>query len=327
MVEVPTSAEFEEYKASAKAQQENFEKQFLDFKMEVLARLDEPDEDGGSDPGDGEPSEGVIPGHQPSKIYLGWAHPLPTYEDEVARLGLPGVQRYYCKPTELEKERSVAQTAWARGSLPWGSFSGLNFTDADFERRVLEYQTWSQPALITWAHEPVGDMTYDHYTRTWRRLLDVADRLGGTGQVTLCPIMNGFPWGAHDTWTDTEIAEWFPQDLLERWKLLGMDVYHGGTLSDPKDGPANRVGRILKWAERARYAGLFGFGETGTHTADEWVSTWSVIVASKRFMTVAWFNSTRNNRPGVNWYLADGEPRTREFLKSLASSDCAWLSK
>lgn len=264
------------------------------------------------------------PGHQPGLTYLGYSTPLVDFDTERARVGEPTVHRIFTGNTrDGSKEVDWITRSHQAGRLPWTSWSG-DPTVGELEARFAWYQTLDAPALVTWHHEPVGDMTPAEYVAGWEALLDRADRMGGLGQVTLAPIMNGYPFGAWQTWTDEQIAEWLPDRLLERLPLTGFDVYHGGTVANQKEPPAPKLERMLAWADRHPVRQL-GLGETGCFNAADWVDEWAVITDSGRFSAVCYFNSGLNTREGVPTWQLDGDLLS-VFQASLASDRVARLT-
>jgi hypothetical protein len=220
------------------------------------------------------------------------------------------------------------RTSIAACRLPWTSFSGdwaevaAGRWDAALRERFAAYRSLPGPALATFSHEPVGDGDPADFVAAWRRILDLA-AADGTGQVSLVPIMNGYVWGRWAAWSDGDIAEYLPADLLTRWPLVGVDVYEGGTLTRPAQPVAERLGSLLGWTDRVGVR-LLAIGEAGTHTPAGWEEAWSTIEANAdRFMAVSYFNSQRNLRENVEWYLTGA--KLDAYQRSLARPSVARL--
>jgi hypothetical protein len=275
------------------------------------------------------PTGSLLPGHQPGLVYVGFAAPEQVYEQEVSRVGATSLRRgRYVRIGDVDGEIASMRASLARGRLPWTSFSGnwrevaAGEWDEVLRRRFAAYRELGAPALVTFAHEPIGDGDPQDFVAAWRHLLDLADA-EGTGQVSLVPIMNGYVWGTWAEWPDWRIRRWLPDDLLQRWPMVGVDIYHGATVDDPGQPPAERMEELLAWADRNGVA-LLGIGETGVHDAQSWQDTWAFVEShSDRFMAVSYFNSRRNVRPGAAWYL--DEETLAEFRGSLLSPVVARL--
>jgi hypothetical protein len=270
------------------------------------------------------------PGYQPGRVYLGFTSPDPEYEWEVTRVGEPTVRRgRYLDIGDVAEEAETMQRSLERGRLPWTSFSADWRAVADgvyddvLRRHFAGYRRLDGPALVTFAHEPIGKGRPEDFANAWRHILDLADEVG-TGQVTLLPVMNGYVWGPWASWSDEEISAYLPPDLLARWPMIGVDVYHGATRSTPGATPAEVLDNVLAWADRNGVA-LLSIGELGVHDAQTWDETWAFIEQhSTRFMAVSYYNSKVNVRPGVEWYLSGDT--LEAFRESLASPVVAHLA-
>ena len=295
----------------------------------VLPQVGQPS--GGQSAGAGSalPAGALLPGHQPDKVYLGFSSPEERYDQEVRRVGEPTIRRgRYLGIEEVDVDLATMRRSLAEGRLPWTSFSAdwkdvaAGRHDDELRARFAGFRALPGPALSTFAHEPVGDGNPADFVAAWTHILDLADE-EGTGQVSLVPIMNGYVWGQRVGWTDEQIAEYLPADLLDRWPLVGVDVYHGATRYAPGEPPASRLESVLEWADRQGVP-LLAIGEIGVHDPATWRETWATIEDNAdRFMAVSYFNSQRNLREGVDWYLRG--PTLRAYQESLASPTVAHL--
>lgn len=163
----------------------------------------------------------LLPGHQPGLVYLGFSSPQDQYESEVARVGRPTVRRgIYTDVGSVSREVATMRESMDQGRLPWTSFSGdwadvaSGRWDDTLRERFEAYRSLPAPALATFAHEPVGDGDPADFVAAWTRILDLADQVG-TGYVSLVPIMNGYVWGTWGSWSDAQISQYLPDELLQ----------------------------------------------------------------------------------------------------------------
>lgn len=268
-------------------------------------------------------------GHQPGKVYLGFTSPDPDYEREVERVGEPTVRRgRYLDIGDVEAEIDTMRASLARGRLPWTSYSAdwrevaRGKWDTVLSQHFAGYRALPGPGLATFAHEPIGKGDPKDFVAAWRHILDLADR-EGTGSVSLVPVMNGYVWGPWADWSDAQIDAYLPADLLARWPMVGVDVYHGATAASPGATPAEVLGNVVSWADRAG-VDLLAIGEIGVHDPDAWTQVWSFIERHRhRFVAVSYYNSHVNVRPGVQWYLSGAT--LAAFQESLTSPFVARL--
>ncbi len=280
----------------------------------------------------GVPSQGAsttLPGHTRGKVYLGFAAPEPAYAREVGRVGVPTVRRGpYVQMSEISKEiRDIKQSTEAC-RLSWTSFKAdwkavaAGQVDDQLRARFAAYRSLDAPALATFAHEPVNDGAPEDFVAAWTHILDLADDVG-TGQVSLVPIMNGFVWSSTRVgYSDQQIDDYLPASLLERWPMVGADVYDGqGRPGTPGLSVRDRLHAMLAWADRHDVE-VLGIGETGVREASNWSDAWAFIEDNAdRFMAVSYFNSGRNVRAGDEWYLKDD--KLVAFQESLDSPTVA----
>lgn len=268
-------------------------------------------------------------GYQHGKVYLGFTSPEGDYEREVDRVGDPSVRRgRYLDIGDVKAEIDTMRTSLARGRLPWTSYSAnwrevaSGKWDAVLREHFAGYRSLPGPGLVTFAHEPTGKGDPKDFVAAWHHLLDLADR-EGTGSVTLLPVMNGYVWGPWADWSDEQIEAYLPADLLARWPVVGLDIYHGATAESPGARPAQVLANVVSWADRTGVE-LLAIGEIGVHDADAWREVWSFMERHRdRFVAVSYYNSHVNVRPGVEWYLS-GETLDA-FRESLASPFVARL--
>lgn len=274
----------------------------------------------------------------PGKCYLG----IGTQESvwppgDVSPVGEVTVRRGpYTDINGLSKAVSWASKTLASGVLPWPTMSPDSWASVAAGNDDSLIGEWlgaldvlGGPVLLSLSHEPLASRdtpsigkkgTADEYVEMMLHVLDMSE---GYPNVTVCPVMSGYPWNTWGSWSDENIDLWLPRRLLDRLDLLGVDIYHGGTQTGPGDPPAKTMRTMEEWSHRAGYEGPFGLAETGTHDAAAWDEQWTYVEEHPRWAVLAWYHSSLNLRPGVSWML-EGE-RLATFQRSLASDHVARL--
>ena len=130
-------------------------------------------------------------------------------------------------------------------------------------------------------------------------------------------IVNGYWWGRSQGYTDAEIAQWLPADVLRLSEIVGADTYQSGTPSSPGENAAGKIRRLSLWATRVGVTRL-GLGEYNGLTAEALKAAGDAVLADRRFVFASVFNSSRNNRAGVNWTLTGD--RLAAFKATVAQS-------
>jgi hypothetical protein len=314
----------------------------------------------GATPDGVSPAGADFPGHQPGKIYLGYGVDAAscaagsTLAEEQARTGATRLGRYYeGNMTSTSAEVSRFESELAAGRLAWISFKENPYSwaqiaagDADdvLAAKAAAYRGVSGPGLITFHHEPSGDGTPAEYVAAWQRILDVWQAAGGTGQITPTPILNGFFLGYPHSgrgYTDDEMAEWLPDSLIARFRVIGYDGYDAGSYGNIGIPLVKVVRRWREWLLRRqaviadgqrRYLAL---GETGVFFGSDnpavtsyltsgdgdfpggypgWTTLWQYLVDTASgdgaHVAVNYFNSIVNTRAQCDWSLAARRPTT-----------------
>ncbi|MBI5507972.1 MAG: hypothetical protein HY903_04355 [Deltaproteobacteria bacterium] len=330
-----------------------------------------------------------FPGYQAGKIYLGY-----NVEDVPGELyadwhtGCPNgttlaEEQTYTGPNPTRLARKFEgkidftadevlefETALAADRLGWVSFKGRKAgsapddptytwtqiadgeADSILQDKATMYQTVSGPGLVTFHHEPYQDGVVSEYVRAWHRILDVWEAAGGTGMITPCPVLNGNFLSTLES--EDLLAEWMPNSLLARFRVIGFDAFDTGTYAKPGI-PVDRT--IRKWRQwlaarqqqiddgHQRYlavgaTGVF-YGSTRTSPRSSafpdgypgWDTVWGTLVANSSgdasYVAVNYYNAIINTRTGVDWSLRarrptclgcfdDGGPSTCTCAKDLS---------
>jgi hypothetical protein len=87
---------------------------------------------------------------------------------------------------------------------------------------------------------------------------------------------------------------------------VAADCYQGGTPNNPGSEPNEQMIGLLEWSERVGHDKPLGVGEFSGHTASAITNVGRVLGDHPdRFAWACVYNSSRNNRPGVEWVLTD----------------------
>lgn len=175
--------------------------------------------------------------------------------------------------------------------------------DAALRNIATVLATVPGPVYVCVHHEPSGNGTPADFAAMQLHVLPI---LAAGANVHAGVIVNGY-WWSNETQrlTDVEIAAWLPANLLRLCEFVAADCYHGGTATDPKEGPAPKIRNFAAWASRVGVDRL-GIGEYNGITADAITEAGVAILADARFVFACIFNSERNSRDGVSWPL-EGE--------------------
>ena len=160
-------------------------------------------------------------------------------------------------------------------------------------------------AYVTVHHEPAGDGSAEAYARMQAHVLPLLRRR----HVKVCVIVNGF-WFSHQPerkpLDDSERAQWLPDHVLAACDVVAADCYQGGTPNNPGSEPNEQMIGLLEWSERVGHDKPLGVGEFSGHTASAITNVGRVLGDHPdRFAWACVYNSSRNNRPGVEWVLTD----------------------
>ncbi|MFO0742929.1 MAG: hypothetical protein U0270_44045 [Labilithrix sp.] len=316
--------------------------------------------DASGDAGSGAGGGAAFPGHKVGKVYLGYGvdeASCPagaTLAEEEALTGPTTLLRWY----EGRIDATTAEVkhfdeAFTSGRLAWSSFKEQPYTwkqiadgaaDDTLKAKAVAFQAAKGPGLVTFHHEPSGDGTPAEYVAAWNRILDVWRDAGGTGPITPAPILNGFfqsfPNGGSG-YTDLQMAEWIPDTLLARFRVIGFDGYDGGDYTSPGIPVARTVRKWHEWLLRRqaviadgkrRYLAL---GEVGVFFAKSrasvtswptsadgefvggypgWDAVWTALTkygdGDGAYIAVNYFDSIKNTSASNDWSLRARRPTT-----------------
>lgn len=316
--------------------------------------------DASPDGGDGGGGATPFPGYRAGKVYLGYGvdeascSAGTTLAQEEALTGPTTLRRWYeGKIDATTAEMKHFDDAFMSGRLAWSSFKGQPYTwkqiadgaaDDVLKAKATAFQAAKGPGLVTFHHEPYNDGTPADFVAAWNRILDVWRDAGGTGPITPAPILNGFFQGypnAGKGYTDLEMAEWLPDTLLARFRVIGFDGYDANDYVAPGIPVARTIRKWHEWLLRRqaviadgkrRYLAL---GEVGvffgasraslttwpTSTENEfgggypgWNTVWTALTkygdGDGAYVAVNYFNSIKNTSANNDWSLRARRPTT-----------------
>ena len=98
---------------------------------------------------------------------------------------------------------------------------------------------------------------------------------------------------------------------------MAADTYQGGTTANPGENAGVKITRLSAWADRVGVERL-GLGEYNGLDAASITAAGNAILADDRFVFAAIFNSSNNNRAGVDWTLTGD--RLTAFKATVAAA-------
>jgi hypothetical protein len=105
--------------------------------------------------------------------------------------------------------------------------------------------------------------------------------------------------------------------VLDLAEVVAADTYQGGVNADPGENAGVKITRLSAWATRVGVTRL-GIGEYNGLTASAITAAGDAVLADHRFVFASCFNSSQNNRPGVDWVLSGA--RLTAFKATVALS-------
>ena len=215
----------------------------------------------------------------------------------------------------------IAKSEWAAGRFPvlslsykgdteWAKFANGGY-DSALRTMFTQVKANGHPMAWTIAHEPIGDGSSPRYVAMFKHVAPMFKAAG----ITFGPIYNGYMWSAASQgMTDAQIAAWCPDSLIPLTAFIGADCYQGGTFASPGENAAVKINRLNTWAGRHGVTEL-GLGEYNGMDANALKAADDAIRSTSRMGWANVFNSSRNNRPGVDWTLSGA--RLSEFQRVL----------
>lgn len=257
-------------------------------------------------------------------VRIGMSSPRSEWATAFAEVGSVDARRLFGELASPSSIVTLAGSEIAAGRLPILSFkvpgddwAGVAAGRYDAQLRSLTAALDALPGrvFVTLHHEPVGDGTAASYAAMQRRALPI---LGAPSNVLAGVIVNGFWWSAgRQGYTDAEIAAWLPADVRGLAEVVAADTYQGGTTADPGEDAGVKIRRMSAWATRVGVRRL-GIGEYNGLDADAITSAGDAILDDPRFVFGSCFNSSENNRVGVDWALTGD--RLEAFQATVAAA-------
>ena len=213
----------------------------------------------------------------------------------------------------------TAKSEWAAGRYPVLSLSTTEWTKFASGAYDPQIRTWISQIKannhpMSWAlkHEPIGDGDPKAYAAMQAHVAPMFKQAG----LSFGPIFNGFAWSSQGQgMTEAEIAQWIPDSVIPQFDFVASDCYHGGTTAKPGEDAGPKMRGMSAWATRKGVTKL-GIGEFSGLTAPALGNAYSALHADGRYAWACVFNSSRNNRPGVDWTLTGD--RLTSFQQQLA---------
>ena len=253
--------------------------------------------------------------------------PSSEWSSRLAQTGGVDGRRVFDQLSTYESAVTLARSEVAAGRMPILSFkipnndwAGAAAGNYDATLRALTAALAKVPGkvFVTIHHEPSGDGTPAAYAAMQRRVLPI---LSPPANVEAGVIVNGFWWSAKSQGlTDAEISQWLPADILRLSEIVAADTYQGGTTASPGENAGVKISRMSAWATRVGVTRL-GIGEYNGLDAPSIKAAGDALLADKRFVFAAAFNSSVNNRPGVDWTLTGD--RLLAFQETVAKARIA----
>jgi len=242
-------------------------------------------------------------------VLIGMSSPAGQWSTRLDQTGGVDSRRVFSTLANTAGAVRTARSEVAAGRLPVLSFkvpgndwSGVASGRYDAALRTLAAQLSAVggEVFVTLHHEPTGDGSPSAYAAMMRHALPI---LGAPANVDAGPIVNGFWWsdGAQGL-SDAQIAQWLPPDVLSVSEVVAADTYQGGDAAHPGEDAGVKIRNLSRWADRVGVERL-GIGEYNGVDARSIKAAGDAILADPRFAFADIFNSSNNNRAGIDWTL------------------------
>lgn len=281
---------------------------------------------------------GRWPGHTEGLINLGASSDRPL-EDVEQETGPLGTARRFFQWNETDLEFDLIRVDHAAHRLPWVSFKppttgpggwvevADGVDDEGLRDRARRYAALAGPVVVTFHHEPHHDETGTgaQFVKAWTRVHDVMEDETGLQNVALVPIIGEWLFNPEGNQDKASPRQYVGDQVLDRCAFLGIDIYQNASGTPA----AERLDRVVDWLGRQGYPDtMIGIGEAGAtdqfgepEGAQWWEGLWSWAEANtSRLGVVSYYNSSRNNAPGVEWPLGESRAKLAAFRASLASA-------
>ena len=262
-----------------------------------------------------------------TQVLIGMATPAGQWDLRVAQSGGVDSRRVFDDLATPDFGITTARTEAAAGRMailsfkvPGDDWAGVAAGRYDGQLKALAQSLAAVKGrvFVTLHHEPTGDGLPSSYAAMMRRALPI---LGAPTNVDAGPIVNGF-WFSKTAmgYTDAEIAQWLPADVLKVSELVAADTYQGGDASKPGEDAGVKIKGMSAWANRVGVKRL-GIGEYNGVDARSITAAGDAIIADPRFVFAAIYNSDVHNREGINWTLTGD--RLEAFKATVAKARAA----
>lgn len=264
------------------------------------------------------------PGAMPTSVQIGMSTPKAEWDQRLGQTGGVDSRRVFDSLDSPDFAVGLATSEAAAGRMAILSFkvpgndwagAGRGVYDPQLRALASRLDAVDGPVFVTLHHEPTGDGTATDYAAMLRHALPI---LGAPANVFAGPIVNGFWWSqGGQGMTDSEISQWLPADVLRLSEIVAADTYQGGTAAKPGENAGVKITRMSAWADRVGVEHL-GLGEYNGVDAASITAAGDAILADDKFVFAAIFNSSVNNRAGVDWTLTGD--RLTAFQQTVAQA-------
>jgi hypothetical protein len=197
--------------------------------------------------------------------------------------------------------------------------------DDDLRRRAEGYADAGGPVVVTFNHEPVGDLTGSpgEFVEAFTHVHDVMAQATGLKSVAFVPVLNDWLFNPFNP--AGRPLDYLTGPLLDRSSFVGVDVYQNGS----GEGFAERLPRVAEVLDKLGRSDLMlGVGETGCTdrlgswpgAVRWWTDSWDWAARNvEQIGVVCYFDSLRNSTAQTYWPLNERPAKMRAFADSLAS--------
>lgn len=260
-------------------------------------------------------------------VRIGMSAPQSEWGTRLAEVGGVDARRIFGQLDSPDSAVRLAQSEIAAGRMPILSFkipnndwAGAAAGAYDGALRNLTARLDALPGelFVTIHHEPSGDGSPAAYAQMQEHVLPI---LAPPSNVLAGVIVNGFWWSSRSQGlTDLEIAAWLPTRVLRRSEVVAADTYQGGTNASPGENAGVKIRNMSAWATRVGVKRL-GIGEYNGLDAASIKAAGDAVMADPRYAFASVFNSSVNNRVGVDWTLSGD--RLTAFKATVSASRAA----
>ncbi len=262
-----------------------------------------------------------------TQVMIGMAAPVGQWDLRVAQSGGVDSRRVFDDLATPDFGIATAHSEAAAGRMailsfkvPGNDWAGVAAGRYDVQLKALAQSLAAVKGkvFVTLHHEPTGDGLPSSYAAMMRRALPI---LGAPANVDAGPIVNGF-WFSKTAmgYTDAEIAQWLPADVLKVSEVVAADTYQGGDASKPGEDAGVKIKGMSAWANRVGVTRL-GIGEYNGVDARSITAAGDAVLADPRFVFAAIYNSDVHNRAGIDWTLTGD--RLEAFKATVAKARAA----